>query len=169
MTAERVLLTLGTLAFAALCYALMYRGWRNRQRRQGDLPPPPPVPDDPGPVVVGAVRGLFVGTTSESDWLDRIAVHSLADRAAGWLVLHGSGVRVEREGLPDLWLPYEIVTDAETGDALAGKVVGRDGLLLLTWRLGNRVLLSGFRADDHAAHPRLAAAVRACLFVREDV
>ena len=163
MSAERVLLTLATLAFAAGIALLMLRGWRSRQRRQADLPAPPAVPADPGPVVVGAVPGLFVGTTSEGDWLDRIAVHGLSDRSAGWLSVHEGGVLVEREGRDDLYLPYPVVLDVGLGDALAGKVVGRDGIMLITWQLGPRRLVSGFRADDHATHPRLAAAVRAQL------
>ena len=32
-------------------------------------------------------------------------------------------------------------------------------MLAITWRLGPRVLTSGFRATDHAAHRRLAAAI----------
>lgn len=163
MSADRVLLTVGTLAFAGICYLLMLKGWRGRQRRQGDLPPPAPAPADRGYVLVGATPGLFVGTTSQSDWLDRIAVHSLSDRSAGWLTVTDRGVTIEREGLPDLHLPYADLLDATPGDALAGKVIGRDGLLLLTWRLGGRTLTSGFRADDHAQHRRLADAVRAQL------
>ena len=166
MTA-RLLLTLGTLLFAGVLYALMWKGWRGRQRRQGDLPAPPPAPDQPWRVVVGAVPGLFVGTTSAGQWLDRIAVHSLADRSAGWLTVIGTGVVIEREGLPDLYLPYDALLDAAPGDALAGKVVGKDGLLLLTWRLGARTLESGFRADDHAQHRRIADAVTAHLPIGE--
>ena len=168
MTTDRVLLTLATLAFAGLVFLLMLKGWRSRQRRQSDLPPPPTAPADPGSVVVGAVPGLFVGTTTEHDWLDRIAVHDLSHRAAGWLTVRSTGVVVEREGLSDLHLPYDVVLDAGTTDALAGKVVGRDGLLVLTWRLGPRTLRTGFRADDHGAHRRLADAVRAHLPVREE-
>lgn len=164
---DRVLLTVATLLVAVGFSLLMLRGWRSRQRRQSDLPPPPPGPDDPGSVVVGAVPGLFVGTTTEHDWLDRIAVHDLSHRAAGWLTVRSTGVVVEREGLADLHLPYDVLLDAGTTDALAGKVVGRDGLLVLTWQLGPRTLRTGFRADDHSAHRRLADAVRAHLPVRE--
>ena len=160
---DRVLLTLATLAFAAGVALLMLRGWRRRQRRQGDLPPPPPVPDDAGRVLVGATPGLFVGTTTEGEWLDRIAVHGLSDRAAGWVTVTDRGVVVEREGLADLWLPHDLLLDAGLGDAIAGKVVGRDGLLLLTWRLGSRTVESGFRADDHAQNRRLADAVRSSI------
>jgi hypothetical protein len=163
----RALLTLGTLALVALLCLLMVKGWRARQRRQGDLPPPPQPPDVRGVVVVGATPGLYVGTTFADDWLDRIAVHDLAHRAAGWLLLTTDGVHVEREGLPDLYLPYDRVVGAATGDALAGKVIGRDGMLLVDWRLGERLVTSGFRADDHGQHDRLVQAIQAQLPIRE--
>jgi hypothetical protein len=159
----RALLTLAVLAFVVGVYLLMLKGWRSRQRRQGDLPPPPPAPEPRGAVLVGAQPGLFVGTTTAGDWLDRIAVHDLGHRAAGWLLLTTDGVLVEREGLPDLLLPWRDVTAARTGEALAGKVVGADGMLLVDWRLGATVLTSGFRADDHGAHRRLADEIAARL------
>ena len=55
-----------------------------------------------------------------------------------------------------------------SGDALAGKVIGKGGMLLVDWQLGGRALTSGFRADDHREHRRLAAASSASLPVRED-
>jgi hypothetical protein len=166
MTA-RVLLTTGVLLAVVLLWLLMLKGWRSRVRRQGDLPLPPSAPEVPGEVVVSATPGLFVGTTFADDWLDRVAVHDLAHRAAGWIRLDTDGVTVEREGLPDLFLPYADVERASLGDALAGKVIGPEGMVLLDWRLGSRVLTSGFRADDHGAHRRLVDAVNAHLPTRE--
>ncbi len=163
----RVLLTLATLVVVGLLYLLMLKGWRGRQRRQGDLPPPPQTPDRLGDVVVGAVQGLFVGTTHEGRWLDRVAVHHLSDRSAGWITVTDQGVHVEREGVPDLWLPWEVLRAVQTGDALAGKYVGRDGILVLTWQLGPERVVSGFRADDHTHHTRLVAAISSRI-TRED-
>jgi hypothetical protein len=163
---DRTLLTLGFLLVVVLLWLLMLKGWRSRVRRQGDLPPPPVPPQDRGEVVVPATPGLFVGTTFADDWLDRVAVHDLAHRAAGWIRVDALGVSVEREGLPDLFLPYADVERAGLGDALAGKVIGAGGLVLLDWRLGSRLLTSGFRADDHGAHRRLVDAVNAHLPTR---
>lgn len=168
MTTDRVLLTLATLGFLLGVSLLMLRGWRSRRRRQGDLPLPPLPPETPGDVVVPAVAGLFVGTTFADDWLDRVAVHRLAHRAAGWVSVRRDGVRVDREGEPDLYLPFDAVAGAEVGDALAGKVIGKGGMLLVDWRLGNRLLTSGFRADDHREHRRLAEAISAQLPVKEE-
>lgn len=162
----RAVYTLLTLAAVAGLYALMLKGWRSRQRRQGDIPAPP-VADAPLEPLLPAVPGLFVGTTAAGDWLDRIAVHDLGHRASGWLTVAADGVHVEREGLPELYLPYDAIEQAATGDALAGKVVGKDGMLLVDWRLGGRLLTSGFRADDHAEHQRVADAVNHQLTLEE--
>lgn len=155
----RTLYTLLTLAGSAGLFALMLKGWRGRQRRQGDLPPPP-VATAPLEPLLPAVPGLFVGTTAAGDWLDRIAVHDLGHRASGWLTVATDGVHVEREGTPELYLPYGAIEQVATGDALAGKVVGKDGMLLVDWHLGDRLLTSGFRADDHSEHQRLVEAIR---------
>ena len=163
---DRVLLTAAVLLAVVLLWLLMLKGWRSRIRRQGDLPPPPSPPEVRGEVVVPATPGLFVGTTFADDWLDRVAVHDLAHRAAGWIRLDTDGVTVEREGLPDLFLPWADVERASLGDALAGKVIGSGGMVLLDWRLGGRLLTSGFRADDHGAHQRLVDAVNAHLPTR---
>ena len=158
MTA-RLLLTLGMLVFLLGISLLMLRSWRRRLRSQSDLPPPPRPPQSLGDVVVAAVPGLFIGTTFAGDWLDRVAAHGLA---------HRDGIRFEREGEADLYLPFADVSAADVGDALAGKVIGKGGMLLVDWQLGGRLLTSGFRADDHRAHRRLADAISAHLPVRED-
>jgi len=151
----------GLLALTGL-YLLMLRGWRNRQRRQAFLCAPPVATGD-ATVVVGAVPGLFVGTTFAGRWLDRVAAHRLSDRAAGWLSLSTDGVHIDREGAPELFVPFAAVEDAAPGDALAGKVMGAGGLLLVTWRLGESLVTSGFRATDHAQHQRVADTIRAHL------
>lgn len=163
---SRILLTIGTLAFAVAVYALMLKGWRSRQRRQADLPAPS-VPVEAPRVVVPAVPGLFVGTTGADDWLDRIVVHQLSDRATGELVLAHDGVHITRDDLPELWIPLTSVVAVTVETSLAGKVVS-SGMLIVSWRLGARTLASAFRATDPAAHPRLRDALTALLPV-EDV
>ena len=159
---ERVqLVVAGALAMLGI-YGLMLRGWRNRQRRQGFLPAPP-LADGTATILIGATPGVFVGTTFAGRWLDRVAIHQLSDRAAGWLSVASDGVHIDREGAPEIFLPYDVLLDAAPGDALAGKVMGPGGLLVLTWRLGPDELTSAFRATDHAQHVRLADAIRALL------
>jgi hypothetical protein len=139
-------------------YLLMLRGWRNRQRRQAFLPEPPR-PTGEATTVVGSVPGLFVGTTFAGEWLNRVAAHRLCDRATAELSIRTDGVHIDRDGAPEVYLPHDAITEAAPGEKLAGKVMGRDGLLLITWRLGDSLLTSGFRADDHSQHRRLADAL----------
>ena len=162
----RAVYTLATLAIVAALCLLMLKGWRARQRRQADLPAPRTTAPIAEPLLP-SVEGLFIGTTTAGDWLDRIAVHGLSDRGAGWLALTADGVTVERDGMPDLHLPIDSIRGAAPGARLAGKVVGTDGLLLVDWRLGDRLLTSGFRADDHDEHRRLADAITALLTPEE--
>lgn len=150
---DRLLLTLGTLVLAGVVYGLMLRGWRARQVRQRDLPAPALAV--PGATALQpAVPGLFVGTTGADHWLDRIAVHHLADRAAGELLVAADGVHVTREALPELFVPWESIEAVNIESSLAGKVV-TSGMLVLTWSLGDRRLASAFRATDRAAHTQL--------------
>lgn len=158
MSGDRVLLTLATVVFGLGLSLLMLRGWRSRQRRQGDLPPLPR-PAGPSTAETAEVPGLYVGTTFAADWLDRVAVHRLADRAPAWLTLRSDGLHLERDGAGLLFLPWPAVRSAAPGDALAGTVVGAGGLLLVDWVLGDQLLTTGFRADDHAEHIRLTAAI----------
>lgn len=157
---ERAQLLLAFAAFIAIAYGLMFWGWRNRKRRQQFLPVP--VTAVSGAEPLGEpVSGLLVGTTFTGRWLDRVAVHGLSNRTLSDLTLAVDGVHLTREGADELFVPWADVEDAQPGSGLAGKVIGKGGLLLLSWRLGDTSLTTGFRADAHSEHQRLADAIAA--------
>lgn len=143
----RVLLSLLVLAIFLLCLYGMWRGWQNRKRRQADLPEFPAPPAEPGATVL-ETTGVYVGTTLGGDWQDRVAVGDVGHRAESVLRLTERGVLVEREGASPLWIPADRVEGARTARGLAGKVMTADGLLVVRWQLGDRVLDTGFRGDD---------------------
>ena len=143
----RVLLSLAVLAIFLLCLYCMWRGWQHRKRRQADLPGFPPPPAETGATVL-ETTGVYVGTTLGDDWQDRVAVGDVGHRAEAVLRLTEQGVLVEREGASPLWIPAEQVEGARTARGLAGKVMTADGLLVVRWQLGDRVLDTGFRGDD---------------------
>ena len=157
----RLLLTLSCLGLAIVVYALMRKGWRGRLGRQSDLPVPP-APAGPAAVLAGPVPGLVVGTTFAEHWLDRVAVHHLSDRTTGALSVTEDGVHVEREPLPELFVPWESLDSAEVETGLGGKVVST-GMLLLTWRLGERRLRTAFLAGDRVEHGVLRDTINARL------
>lgn len=150
----RLLLCLLVVACFVLCAAAMRRGWRNRARRQSYLPPLPEPPASPGPPLLPPVAGLYVGTTTAGDWQDRIVAGGIGARSRMQLSLYEEGLLVDRTGARAL-------LDARPGRAMAGTVLGVDGLLVVRWRLGEHELDTGLRADDRDHHPEWITAIRA--------
>jgi hypothetical protein len=131
----------------------MRRGWVNRQRRQADIPAPADHP--PTDAILGdPVPGLYAGSGVHGDWMDRIAVFDLGVRSRGTLAWGSTGIWIEREGARSVWIPGEAVQGIRSDRGVAGTIRSKDGMAVVTWQLGDRVLDTGFRADagaDHAA------------------
>jgi hypothetical protein len=161
----RILLTLLVLAVLSGVYWLMWRGWKNRAARQTDLPAPPSVAPE-GSDLGEAVEGVYASTTTHGDWLDRIAVHGLGVRSNAWVRVGSSGVLFEREAAPDVFVPAQDVESVQTVPGIAGKVTGGEGLVVLTWRLGERVLDTGFQPRAKGDRARLIDGVDALLTER---
>lgn len=142
---SRLLWTGLVLLVLLALYGLMWRGWRARGRRQGSLPSPP-APPTPGAVVLGPVDGVYVSSTTEGDWLDRIVAHGLGVRAQAQLSVEDAGVRIERQGASTVWIPAGDVRGVRLAPGMAGKFVGEGGLVVVTWQLGPASLDTGFRA-----------------------
>ncbi len=141
----------------------MLVGWRNRARRQAEqIGVLPPMPDLLHPAVIAPARGLYVGSTFASHWLDRVAVGDLGYRAKAVLTRYPDGILLERSGASPIWIPAESVTMVRTVKALAGKVIpGRGGAsspaasLVSRWRLPSGTEIdTGFRGDERQDYPR---------------
>ncbi|MFC7343760.1 transporter [Saccharopolyspora griseoalba] len=159
---ERTLWVLAIAALAALVFFGMRRGWLARARRQSaELPAFPTPPAEPGEEALPAETGMYVGTTKADDWQDRVAVGDIGHRANGTARLHDRGVLIERDGASALWIPAESVVDARLDHKLANKVVPGAGLVVVTWRLGDHLLDTGFRGDDKQAQTGWVEAIRA--------
>ena len=150
---------IGTLAVLAGCYLLMWRGWRNRKRRQGGIAEPakPPARFDPAE----RFDGVYVATTTAGDWLDRIAVHGLGVRSDAYLEVAMAGAAFRRTGAPDVFVPAAQLVAVRTDRAIAGKVAS--GLVIVTWRHGDRELDTGFRPRHTDDIARLTAAIDALI------
>lgn len=160
-----------TVAIIVVIVALMALGWRNRLRRQSDVPPPPEVPADPGRVLYEA-DGQYVATTTAGDWLDRVAVHGLGLRGNAVASVHPEGVLFTRTGARAVFVPREDLVSVQLAGGMTGKFVEKEGLVVVTWRLGTgpdgeqRRVDTGFRTR-HAAHKtQLVAAVAALIPAR---
>ena len=148
--------------FAGLC-RLMLRGYRRRAGRQADLPAPAVVP--PGATAdaegIEGVEGVYASTTTHGDWLDRIAVHGLGVRSNARAAVSDAGVFFSREAAPDLFIPTADLVGAELVPGIAGKVTGGEGVVLVTWRLGERTVDTGFHPRARAERERLVSAINA--------
>jgi len=154
----RTLLSAAMVLLVLLGLAGMAWGWRNRGRRQADLPGLPPLPASLGQPLVEDVEGVYVATTSAADWLDRIVVHGLGVRSTAHATVARPGVLLTREGAPDVFLPAGQLTGVQLAKGMAGTVVEDDGLVVLTWQHGERQLATGFRPRYAADRDVLVAA-----------
>lgn len=158
---ERLAWTFATVLAIVLIGLLMRRGWRRRVARDQDLPPLPGVAaGHGGSVVLGPVEATYVCTTTAGDWLDRIAAQGLGARATAAVEISARGIRIERDGVDQpLFLPAVALRGVSTAPGMAGKFVGGDGIVVITWAHGRtrdseRLLDTGLHvrhADDSAA------------------
>ncbi|MCQ4206791.1 MULTISPECIES: PH-like domain-containing protein [Streptomyces] len=146
---DRIGWIVGLLLFITLVYWLMRQGWKWRGTLQGDLPPLPSAPSEPGPAKL-ELSGRYHGSTTAGQWLDRIVAHGLGTRSRVELTLTDAGLDVVRPGATDFFVPADALREARLDKGIAGKVLTEGGLLIVTWAHGDKLIDSGFRSD-HAA------------------
>ncbi len=133
------------LLVVPLLWLLLWWGWRGRARRTVLTASLPTVPDDAGAARFGPVEATYVSTTRAGDWLDRVAAQGLGVRSAARVGVHSAGVLVARQGAPDLWLPAERIVGVRRDRGMAGKFADAEGVVVVTWRLGDDELDTGLR------------------------
>ncbi|MEX5298319.1 ABC transporter permease [Kocuria sp. CPCC 205292] len=151
-----------TVLVLAVLFALLRRGWSTRVRRQSGIPAPAAPPaglEEREPRLV--VPGMYVSTTEAGAPLERIAAHGLGVRARARALVLEDGVLLDRQGAPALFVPAADLVAVGTSSGMVGKFVERDGLAVLTWRLGPTVVDTGFRTQRAEDKQRLLAAVEA--------
>lgn len=161
----RIALVLLMLGLIALALWGMRRGWLRRQRTQADLPAPADTPPADA-VLTDPVPGLFAGTGVNGDWMDRIVVHDLGVRSRGAIAWGEAGVWLPREGARSVFIPGASIVGVRADRGVAGTVRSKDGMVVITWLLGDRVLDTGFRADASADHGTVLDGLMG-LFARE--
>jgi hypothetical protein len=158
---ERLALTLGLFAIFLAGVVGMWRSWRRRARVQADLLPLPEPPAEPGAPLAAPAEGLYVGTTYGGDWQARVVAGELSHRSRGALTVYPDVLLIDRPGPGPLTIPRSAVRDVRTDRALAGKVLGPDGMLVVTWEQRGALLDSGFAADDRDRQDDCLTALRA--------
>lgn len=165
----RLLVTvLVIVALVLLALWGMRRGWARRRTVTAAVVPALPVapPGGEGPGTLGRARtepieATYVSSTRAGDWLDRVVAHDLGTRSPALVQVRDAGVLVRRTGAREVFVPAGSLRAVGTAPGQAGKFVGRDGLVVLTWRTGpddERGLDTGLRVRRRADRARLVAA-----------
>jgi len=102
-------------------------------RTRDTVPVPPVVPEDLGALRLGPLDATYVSSTLAGDWLARVGAHRLGDRSTAQVSVHDAGVLVERDGAPDVFAPVAALRGVGLAPGMAGKYVGADGLVVVTW------------------------------------
>lgn len=147
MILRPVLLAITILVGIALLVLLIV-GWRARARRNAAAPQRPLPALAPGAV---EHPGKYVATTSAGDPYDRIVAGGLGFRGGARASVHPEGILVQRTGEVDLWIPTDDLVGVSRATWTIDRVVERDGLHLIRWRLGDREVDTYLRLDDPAA------------------
>lgn len=139
---------------------LMVGAWRARGRRQSDVPAPPAAAPD-GSEARYATAVAYVATTRAGDPLDRVVVHGLGFRGPAHVAVRPDGVHVDLAGRAPFLVATDALDDVRRATWTIDRVVEREGLVLLAWRLGDVAVDTYLRPSDD---PRpLVAAVRGLL------
>ncbi|PPK96031.1 hypothetical protein CLV92_105131 [Kineococcus xinjiangensis] len=139
----------------------MFAGWRARLNRQADIAAPARLgAKEPGSA---AVEGVYVSTVDADNALERIAVHGLGTRSAVHVEVGPQGVALFRAGARSFAIPRADLVGVGRGPGMVGKFVGRDGLVVLRWKLGDRVVDTGIRPRRAEEGNRLVQQVQQIL------
>ena len=168
---ERIALVGVMVAVIALALWGMRRGWRRRVRSQSVVSEPLAL----DAVVLGGaldsrpdtVPGLYLGTSTSGQWLDRIAAHGLGVRSRADVAVVASGIALDRHGASSFFIPREDIRGVRVDRGVAGTVRGKDSVIVVTWRLGDLEVDTGVRADDGDDHRALLDGLMAYVSVDE--
>ncbi len=150
------------VAVAVILLALLAWAWRRRSKRDAGLHAP--VGEAPaGAVALREFPGLYVATTRRDEPLERLAIRGLGFRARGVVTLTDAGLVLDLAGAPRLFLPTRDLVAADQSTVAIDRVVERDGLTRITWRIDpDTIVDSYFRPQDASAFA-LADAVRSLI------
>ena len=146
MTREGALAVIIAVTVALL--GLLAWAWWRRTRRDSALVAP--VGEAPaGSTILSSHDTLYVTTTRHGEPLERLVIRGLGFRSRADLTVTSSGVALDLTGQPRLFLPTERIVDVAQATVAIDRVVERDGLVRIAWRLdGDTVVDSYIRPRD---------------------
>lgn len=139
-------------AITALVFFGMYRGWQRRKRTivVQELPALPAA----APPASG-VDGVYVATTLYRQPWQRVVAQGLGTKSGVHVLIRADGVLLERGRARDIFIPTTQLRQVRLASGMVGKVVDTDGLIVITWQVGDQQLDTGLRTRYSADRPTL--------------
>lgn len=149
MSREGFILLMTGVAIVLL--ALMAWGWWGRRRRDRALRPLTQAPAT-SEGALARERVLHVATTHHDQPMNRAAVAHLSYRARGDAIVRDDGLLLGLAGEPDVFVPAADLVAVDRARLTIDRVVEKDGLVRVSWRvIGDTIVDSYLRVDDAAA------------------
>ncbi|MEZ3160227.1 hypothetical protein AB1K54_06705 [Microbacterium sp. BWT-B31] len=149
MTREGALVV--TIAVVLVLFGALAWAWMRRRRRDGGLRAPfgePPA----GAHARDVFPSLYVATTRHDEPLERLAIAGLAFRSRADVTVTDGGVVLDLAGQPRMYLPAGRIAAVAQSTVAIDRVVEKDGLVRLTWRLDDGALADTYlRPQDSSA------------------
>ena len=139
------------IGVAVLILAALALAWWRRTRRDADLTAP--IGEAPaGATVTATCHGLYVATTAHEQPLERLAIRGLGFSSRFTLTVTDRGLELDLSGSPTLFLPAARLIEVGQSQVVIDRVVERDGLVRLVWRVdGDQLVDSYLRPQDVSA------------------
>ncbi|WP_136585692.1 hypothetical protein [Microbacterium hydrothermale] len=147
------------IGVAVVLLAVLAWAWVRRTRR--DARYSVPVGELPADAVDTAVfSGLYVATTRHDEPLERLALKGLGFRSRVDVTVTTAGVALDLPGQPRIALTRDRLVDAAQATVAIDRVVERDGLARITWRLDDDTVVDTYLRPQEASAKALADAIR---------
>lgn len=147
------------IGVAVVLLAVLAWAWVRRTRR--DARYSVPVGELPADAVETAVfSGLYVATTRHDEPLERLALKGLGFRSRVDVTVTTAGVALDLPGQPRIALTRDRLVDAAQATVAIDRVVERDGLARVTWRLDDDTVVDTYLRPQEASAKALADAIR---------
>ncbi len=160
MTREGALVV--TVVFAIALIAVLVWAWLRRTRRDAALTAP--VGEAPDTAVVRAsFPALYVATTRHGDPLERLAIRGLGFRSRSDLTITDAGLALDLTGQPRIFIAVDRIVDVGQATVAIDRVVERDGLVRLAWRLDDGTVVDSYLRPQDVSARALADAVSGIL------
>ncbi|MBC7518975.1 MAG: hypothetical protein H7248_08900 [Microbacteriaceae bacterium] len=159
---DRTASTTIVISIIVLSLLGMVLGWRARKKRQSHLPRLAAVPETLGAPLHSA-RLFYVATTIADDPLNRVAVSGLGFRARADVSVSSLGIVLDLAGQDAGFIPAADLIRVARATWTIDRVVERDGLIALTWTLGDTAVDSYLRVVEPESPVALIAAIESIL------